>query len=151
MGAAMNAVKHGCSVKRVAEEHGVPRTTLDDRVSGSVKHGIKSGPVPYLNHKEEMISGGSVKCRIWKDKETSKGTGGNNSLWERCFEDKQTNWWVVQTVLWTSAPAYFTQRWPNSICSDGCNEGQRRLRQLLYTFKEHSKFVTQTCTDLQCR
>ena len=49
----MIAVKYGCSVKRAAEEHSVLRTTLDDRISGRVKHGTKPGPVPYLNQEEE--------------------------------------------------------------------------------------------------
>ena len=50
---AIEAVKQGCSVKRAAEEHGVPRTTLNDRISGRVMHGKKPGPEPYLNKQEE--------------------------------------------------------------------------------------------------
>ena len=50
---AIEAVKQGCSVKRAAEEHGVPRTTLNDRISGRVMQGKKPGPEPYLNKQEE--------------------------------------------------------------------------------------------------
>ena len=31
----------------------VPRTTLQDRISGRVVHGVKPGPKPYLNKAEE--------------------------------------------------------------------------------------------------
>ena len=50
---AMNAVRKGCSVNRAAVEHRVPRTTLQDRISGKVQHGIRPGPKPYLNKLEE--------------------------------------------------------------------------------------------------
>ena len=42
-------------VNRAAEQFGVPRTTLKDRISGRVEHGCKSGPVPYLNKEEEQL------------------------------------------------------------------------------------------------
>jgi len=53
MVAAMEVVKGGCSIKRAAEDHNVPRTTLQDRILGRVKHGSKPGPAPYLNQVEE--------------------------------------------------------------------------------------------------
>ena len=34
-------------------EHGVPRTTLKDRLSGRVIHGTNIGPKPYLTQEEE--------------------------------------------------------------------------------------------------
>ena len=46
---AMDAVKKGSSVKKAAEEHAVPRSTLNDRITGRVQHGKKPGPLPYLN------------------------------------------------------------------------------------------------------
>jgi len=36
MMAAMNAVKKGMSVKTATEEHGIPRSTLGDRILGNV-------------------------------------------------------------------------------------------------------------------
>ena len=36
-----------------ALSHGVPYTTLKDRLSGRVIHGTKPGPITYLNAKEE--------------------------------------------------------------------------------------------------
>ena len=53
MVAAINAVSKGCSISRATREHGIPRTTLQDRISGKVQHGIRPGPKPYLNKSEE--------------------------------------------------------------------------------------------------
>ena len=52
---AMCAVKEGYTVARAAIEHGVPRSTLQDRISGRVLHGTKPGPVPYLNQEEKDL------------------------------------------------------------------------------------------------
>jgi len=38
-------------VNRAADQYGVPRTTLKDKLSG--RHGSKSGPQPYLSYEEE--------------------------------------------------------------------------------------------------
>jgi transposase-like protein len=51
--AAMEAVKDGVSISRAAKEHGVPRTTLQDRHLGKISHGTKPGPKPYLKKNEE--------------------------------------------------------------------------------------------------
>ena len=53
MEAALKAVADGQGINRAAGDHGVPRTTLKDRVSGKVKHGTKPGPKPYLSTNEE--------------------------------------------------------------------------------------------------
>jgi transposase-like protein len=53
MAAAMSAVRNGMAIKRAAEEHGVPPSTLRDRISGRVVHGTKPGPRPYLSLDEE--------------------------------------------------------------------------------------------------
>ena len=39
-----------------AREYDVPRTTLQDRITGKVGHGIKPGPKLYLNKAEESES-----------------------------------------------------------------------------------------------
>lgn len=52
--AALEAVRAGCSVKRAALEHGVPRTTLQDRHTGRVVHGTNPGPQPHLSKAEEV-------------------------------------------------------------------------------------------------
>lgn len=51
---AMEAVMNGeLGVNRSALLHGVPKTTLKDRIAGRIKHGTKPEPVAYLNAKEE--------------------------------------------------------------------------------------------------
>ena len=51
---AMEAVKDGSmGVNRAALEHGVPQTSLKDRLAGRVIHGTKIGPKPYLTNEEE--------------------------------------------------------------------------------------------------
>ena len=50
---AMRAVQGGMSTTRAAVEYGVPRSTLHDRISGRVLHGVKPGPKPYLHPEEE--------------------------------------------------------------------------------------------------
>ena len=39
--AALKAVESGTGINKAAREHGVPATTLKDRVSGCVAHGTK--------------------------------------------------------------------------------------------------------------
>ena len=51
---AMEAVKdRSMGVNRAALEHGVPQTSLKDRLTGRVIHGTKIGPKPYLTNEEE--------------------------------------------------------------------------------------------------
>ena len=47
------SVQNGLSIRRAAEAHGVPRSTLQDRISGRVPFGVKSGPPKYLSDEEE--------------------------------------------------------------------------------------------------
>ena len=55
MEAAMNTVSTGAaSINKAAFLHGVPPTTLKDRISGRVKHGTRSGPKRYLDKNEEQ-------------------------------------------------------------------------------------------------
>ena len=52
--AAMEAVKSGeMGANKAALEHGVPKTTLKDRISGRVKHGKNPGPSSFLTNEEE--------------------------------------------------------------------------------------------------
>jgi len=53
--AAINAVQSGSSsINKTAICHGVPRTTLQDRLSWRKIHGTKPGPAPYLNKNKEV-------------------------------------------------------------------------------------------------
>ena len=55
MTAAIEAYRSGSSpsINQAARDHGVPPTTLKDRISGRVLHGSKPGPTPYLSEEEE--------------------------------------------------------------------------------------------------
>ena len=54
MDKAIQTVKQGrSSVQQAATEHGVPRQTLHDRISGRVKHETNPGPKPFLSQIEE--------------------------------------------------------------------------------------------------
>ena len=50
MTAALRALEEGASLTRASR---VPSSTLHDRVSGRVVHGVKPGPKPYLDEPEE--------------------------------------------------------------------------------------------------
>lgn len=50
---AIKAVKNGWTIRRAAEEFGVPKSTLYDRVSSLVAFEARSGPPRYLNDQEE--------------------------------------------------------------------------------------------------
>jgi len=42
--AALKAVELGQPINQAARDHGIPKTTLKDRVSGRVVHGVRPGP-----------------------------------------------------------------------------------------------------------
>ena len=55
MDAAIKAVMNQSvdSINAAARDHGVPPTTLKNRLSGRVVDGTNPGPVPYLSKEEE--------------------------------------------------------------------------------------------------
>jgi len=58
MKSAMDAVKKGgMSTKRAPLQYDVPKTTLQDRISGKVIHGTNPGARLYLNRAEEKELG----------------------------------------------------------------------------------------------
>ena len=65
---AMKAVQDGSPITTAARVHGVPRTSLYNRIKGRVIHGVKPGPKPYLSMEEETelaefaIEAASVGC-----------------------------------------------------------------------------------------
>ncbi len=75
---AMQAVKEGrMSVNRAALKHGVPKSTLKDRISGRVKHGSRWKPPVYLSEdKEEELAAKrcdrEIKAREREEKNTDK-------------------------------------------------------------------------------
>ena len=97
--AAIEAVENGYGVNQAAKEHGVPKSTLKDRLSGRVVHGTNPGPRPYLNKQEEdeladylvqtaQVGYGKtrrqVKCiveKVAEEKGTLKGNGKVSDGW----------------------------------------------------------------------
>ena len=61
MTAALEAVKKGQSISQAACDHGVPKTTMYDRVSGRIAHSSKPGPKPYLTSNEESTLSSYLK------------------------------------------------------------------------------------------
>ena len=62
MKAAIDAAKsRKCSINRAAIDHGVPVTTLKDRLSGKVKENSVPGPKRYMNDEEETELGSFLK------------------------------------------------------------------------------------------
>ena len=51
----MKAIQDGSLITTAlaARLHGVPKTSLHDRIKGRVVHGVKPGPKPYLSTEEE--------------------------------------------------------------------------------------------------
>ena len=104
MAAAMEAVRGGSGINRAADEHGVPRTTLKDRVSGRVAEHAKPGPRPYLVPSEERqlaehlvkaanLGYGKTKRqiqhmveRVAKEKGTLKRSRISDGWWRRFLE-----------------------------------------------------------------
>ena len=50
---AMKAVQDGSPITTAARVHGVPKTSLYNRIKGRVVHGVKPGPKQYLSMEEE--------------------------------------------------------------------------------------------------
>ena len=104
---AIEAVKSGKSgVNRAAADHGIPATTLKDRLSGRVKENSCSGPSRYLNKNEEnelstivkgcaSIGYGKIIKEVMKIVEThakDKGLPRKDSItqgWWRNFVSRQ--------------------------------------------------------------
>ena len=61
MKAAIHAVEEGQSISNAARDHGVPKTTLYDRISGKIMHGVNPGPTPYLSNEEDKELGSYLK------------------------------------------------------------------------------------------
>ena len=102
---AMEAASSGtASVNKAADMYGVPRSTLKDRLSGHVVHGVKPGPRSYLRESEERelaehlkdvaeiglgITRGEVLRiaeSVAESKGILKGVGITNGWWRRFLE-----------------------------------------------------------------
>ena len=104
---AMKAVQDGSPITTAARVHGVPKTSLFNRVKGRVIHGVKPGPKQYLSTEEETelaefaIEAASVGCgqtrkqimtiaeNVAKDKGTLRKDRISQGWYEK-FMERQT-------------------------------------------------------------
>lgn len=103
MVAAIKAVQEeGMGINRAALEHGVPRTTLKDRISGRVIHGTKLGPKPHLTQEEEKeLVGFLVNCGYGKTRHQVLKIVEAAVRKKGLKVGSMHGWWV-----------HFQQRWP---------------------------------------
>jgi hypothetical protein len=47
--------RSGMSIRRATQKHGVPKSTLSDRLNGIVPIKCRKGPQTYLTHSEESL------------------------------------------------------------------------------------------------
>ena len=95
-------------VVQATTDHGVPKTTLKDRLSGRVTHGIHPGPRPYLDKTEEIdlsqfikrcssIGYGKTRKDILNIAESVASSkrvlskGCINGGWWQCFIERQND------------------------------------------------------------
>ena len=110
MDAAIKAVMNQSvdSINAAARDHGVPPTTLKNRLSGRVVDGTNPGPVPYLSKEEEkdleeyLIEANKIGYRktlrqvkviaenVARDKGVLRGSRISDGWWRR-FLQRHTN------------------------------------------------------------
>ena len=106
--AAIEDVKQGMLCNHAAYTHGVPRSTLKDRISGRVIHGKNPGPAHYLSSEEEALLADyllkssdmgygktqlDVSCIVesyLKQKGSLKGEQLSNGWWDKVLRRNQT-------------------------------------------------------------
>ena len=104
---SIEAVKSGSTILRAANLHGVPRQTLQDRISGRVTHGQNPGSKPYLSPTEEKDLAGflieSAKVGYGKSRQQVKSIAAHgirdkghldadkvlSNGWYYCFMSRQ--------------------------------------------------------------
>ena len=100
MQAAMKAVSDdGMSINKAAVLHGVPKTTLKDRLSGRVVHGTNPGPAKYLDEEEEHALADhlivSAKAGYGKTRKQVKAIVGNVAREKNVLRSHRVSdgWW----------------------------------------------------------
>lgn len=128
MDAAIKAVMSsgsGISINQAAREHGIPPTTLKDRLSGRVVDGTKPGPIPYLSKDEEVeleeYLTQSVKVGYGKTRRQVKAIAENVASEKGVLRGKRISdgWW-----------RRFLQRHPNLSLRSGDATGHVRMNAM---------------------
>ena len=106
----MKAIQDGLPITTAARVHGVPRTSLHNRIKGRVIHRVKPGPKQYLSAEEEAelaIEAASVGCgqtrkqimtiaeNVAKDKGILRKDRISEGWYEK-FMERQTNLSICQ-------------------------------------------------------
>ena len=92
------------SANWAADVHGVPRSTLKDRLKGRVVHGTKPGPRPYLDSAEERELVNYLfdvaRTGFGKTRQQIKGIAGKVAREKGILKLESTYLqWVVEKVL----------------------------------------------------
>ena len=78
---AMKCIMDGrVGVNRAADEHGVPRTTLKDRIAEEFVHGTLSGPQPSKAAEKELQRKRKAELRLKKKAEREKENRHNGKI-----------------------------------------------------------------------
>ena len=141
---AMDAVKSGeMGVNRAALEHGVPRTSLKDRLAGRVVHGTKMGPKPYLTDAEEKelyeflvncskMGYGKTRAEVLKIVEATMKKKG-----KKLEGPISQGWWCR-----------FRERWPNLSLRKGDGFGVAREKMTTReVFKSYFDLLEKTLDE----
>ena len=144
MVAAMEAVANGTapSINRAAKDHGIPPTTLKDRISGRVVHGRKPGPLPYLDKDDEYkletflidscrVGYGKTRRQVKAIVETVASQKG--VLRGSCISD---GWW-----------RRFRERHPNLSLRHGDATGFSRMNAMTRENIEHYFGLLKKCME----
>lgn len=145
MAGAMQAVIEGrMGVNRAAEEYGVPKTTLKDRLAGRVEHGCTSGRARYLSRQEEeelveyLVTCSEIGFPKRRDDVIGivrKTVGKKNNGPIKNFNGK--GWW------WR-----FLQRWPNLALRKGDALTQNRANAVTSdNFKQYFNVLEKTLKE----
>ena len=94
-------VKEGSTISQAARAHGIPHSTLYDRISGRVSHGVNPGPKTYLSkHEEKDLSDFLVHTNSVNESSTPDTSNSQHNcsaatfspeeeqLFQRRFEEK---------------------------------------------------------------
>ena len=119
---AMKAVEDGMPVARAARQHNVPRTTLQDRMSGKVVHGVRPGPQPYLTHNEETkLAEYVIECASVGHRKTraeimtiAEDTARDK---KKLRKDKVTHGWY-DSFIKRQSNLSLCKKYPSSISAD---------------------------------
>ena len=135
---AMEAVMSGeLGVNRSALQHGVPRTTLKDRIAGRIQHGTKPGLLAYLDAKEDDLVKFLFECSRMGYGKTKREV---IQIVEQAARRKGM---AIKTHISDGWWYRFCQRWPKVLLRKGDGFSQVRAemttREVFVGYFDHLK------------